>query len=153
MSPFQTLEGFLKRQPLTNGSVGMAKEKDLPFGPLRYLYVGSKSTQRDLDYYTNVLGAEKVWDISSSGTRVAAVRLGKGPLVLLADHRPAGRCIMIFQVESLKGASEKLRKRGWKPEGEEFEIPEGACYRFNDPSGNALAILEIVRPGVLGIRD
>jgi len=58
---------------------------------------------------------------------------------------------MIFQVESLKEASGKLRKRGWKPEGEEFEIPEGPCYRFNDPSGNALAILEIVRPGVLGI--
>ena len=129
----------------------MVEEKDLPFGPLRYLYVGSKSPQKDLDYYTKVLGAEKVWDISSSGTRVAAVRLGKGPLVLLADHRPAGSCIMIFQVESLKEASQKLRKRGWKPEGEEFEIPEGPCYRFNDPSGNALAILQIVRPGVLGI--
>ena len=141
----------MKRLALNHGLVGMAKEKDLPFGPLRYLYVGSKSAQKDLDYYTKVLGAEKVWDISSSGTRVAAVRLGKGPLVLLADHRPAGSCIMIFQVESLKEASEKLRKRGWRPEGEEFEIPEGPCYRFNDPSGNALAILEIVRPGVLGI--
>src|SRR5713101_1043628 len=80
----------------------MVKEKELPFGPLRYLYVGSKSAQKDLDYYTKVLGAEKVWDISSSGTRVAAVRLGKGPLVLLADHRPAGSCIMIFQVKSLR---------------------------------------------------
>ena len=127
----------------------MGEGKSPPFGILRYLYVGSKGVQKDLDYYTKVLGAEKVWDISSSGTRVAAVRLGKGPLVLLADHRPAGSCIMIFQVESLKEASEKLRKRGWKPEGEEFEIPEGPCYRFNDPSGNALAILEIVRPGVL----
>ena len=126
-------------------------EESSTFGPLRYLYIGSNSVQKDLDYYTKVLGAEKVWDISSSGTRVAAVRLGKGPLVLMADHRPAGSCIMIFQVESLKEASEKLRKRGWKPEGEEFEIPEGPCYRFNDPSGNALAILEIVRPGVLGI--
>ena len=118
---------------------GIPAKKSSTFGPLRYLYIGSKSVQKDLDYYTKVLGAEKVWDISSSGTRVAAVRLGKGPLVLLADHRPAGSCIMIFQVESLKEASEKLRKRGWRPEGEEFEIPEGPCYRFNDPSGNALA--------------
>jgi len=129
----------------------MATEKDLPFGPLRYLYVGSKDVQKDLDYYTKVLGAEKIWDIPSMGTRVAALRLGKGPLILLADHRPAGSCIMIFQVESLTKISEKLRKHGWKPEGVVFEIPEGPCYRFNDPSGNPLAILEIVRPGVLGI--
>ncbi len=129
----------------------MGEGKHLPFDNLRYLYVGSKSVQKDLEYYTNVLGAEKIWDISSSGTRVAAVRLGKGPLVLLADHRPPGSCIMIFHVESVTGASEKLRKRGWKPVSEEFEIPEGPCYRFNDPSGNMLAILEIVRPGVLGI--
>ncbi len=98
-------------------------ENKPPFGVLRYLYVGSKSVQKDLDYYTKVLGAKKVWDISSSGTRVAAVRLGKGPLVLLADHRPAGSCIMIFQVESLKEASEKLRKRGWKPEVKSLRFP------------------------------
>ena len=51
----------------------------------------------------------------------------------------------------MKAAAEKLRGDGWRPEGKSFEIPEGPCYRFNDPSGNALAIPEIVRPGVLGI--
>ncbi len=111
----------------TNGATGsagkMGEGKHPPFDNLRYLYVGSKSVQKDLEYYTNILGAEKVWDISSSGTRVAAVRLGKGPLVLLADHRPPGSCIMIFQVEGVKVASEKLRKRGWKPVSEEFVIP------------------------------
>ena len=129
----------------------MSEKKVFPFGPLRYLYVGSKSVQKDLDYYTMILGGTKAWDIPSMGTRVAAVRLGEGPLILLADHRPAGSCIMIFQVESLKSAAEKLRRLGWKPESEMFEIPEGPCYRFNDPSGNQLAILEIVRAGVLGI--
>ena len=129
----------------------MSEGKNLPFGTLKYLYVGSRNVEKDLDYYTMVLGAEKIWNISSFGTRVAALRLGKGPLLLLADHRPAGSCILIYQVDNLKVTSEKLRKRGWKPEGDRFEIPEGPCYRFNDPSGNALAILEIVRPGVLGI--
>ncbi len=129
----------------------MSEAKDLPFGTLRYLYVGSKSVEKDLDYYTGVLGAEKLWNISSFGTRVAALRLGKGPLILLADHRPAGTCILIFQVDDLKVTVEKLRKKGWKPEGALFEIPEGPCYRFNDPSGNPLAILEIVRPNVLGM--
>jgi len=46
--------------------------------------------------------------------------------------------------------SKELRRKGWKPEGERFEIPEGPCYRFNDPSGNPLALLEITRPNVLG---
>jgi len=128
----------------------MGEAKGPPFGTLRYLYIGTKNVERDLDYYTEVLGAEKVWDISSFGTRVAALRLGKGPLLLLADHRPAGSCILIFQVDDLKATSEKLRKKGWKPEGEKFEIPEGPCYRFNDPSGNLLALLQVVRPDVFG---
>ena len=80
----------------------MTEKKSLPFGKLRYLYVGSKNVEKDLEYYTRVLGAVKVWDISSMGTRVAAVQLGEGPLILLADHRPAGSCILIFQVDSIK---------------------------------------------------
>ena len=124
-----------------------------PFGPLRYLYVGSSSIQKDLDYYTKVLGAKKLWDVSSLGARVAALRLGAGPLVLLADHRPARSCILIFQIDDLAAVSRRLREKGWKPEGEKFEIPEGPCYRFNDPSGNPLALLQIVRPNVLGVSN
>ncbi len=128
----------------------MTKMTDAPFGRLRYLYMGTSNVQKDVDYYTNVVGAKKVWDISSFGTRVAALRLGEGPVLLLADHRPAPSCILIFQVDDLKAVSEELRRKGWKPEGERFEIPEGPCYRFNDPSGNPLALLEITRPNVLG---
>src|SRR2546428_4232904 len=76
----------------------MSKRKDAPFGRLRYLYMGTSIVQKDVDYYTKVLGARKIWDISSFGTRVAALRLGEGPLFLLADHRPAPSCILIFQV-------------------------------------------------------
>ena len=54
----------------------MTKDKGAPFGRLRYLYMGTSDVQKDLDYYAEVLGAEKVWDISSFGTRVAALRLG-----------------------------------------------------------------------------
>jgi len=129
----------------------MSKGKTAPFWRLRYLYIGTSNVQKDVDYYTKVLGAKKVWDISSFDTRVAALRLGEGPLLLLADHRPAPSCILIFQVDNLKTISDALRQRGWKPEGEQFEIPEGPCYRFNDPSGNLLALLQITRPNVLGI--
>ena len=126
----------------------MGSEKGLPFGQLRYLYVGSSNVDKDLEYYTGILGAQKIWDISSSGTRVAALRLGRGPSILLADHRPAGSCILIFQIQDLAATSKQVREKGWKPEGESFEIPEGPCYRFNDPSGNPLALLEVVRPNV-----
>ena len=129
----------------------MERVDKVPFGPLRYLYIGSSDIQKDLDYYTQVIGAKKIWDLSSFGTRVAAVRLGEGPIVLLADHRPAKSCILIFEVKDLAATSKRLREKGWKPEGEKFEIPEGPCYRFNDPSGNPLALLQILRPNVLGI--
>ena len=119
-------------------------------GLLRYLYMGTSNTLRDADYYAKVLGAQNLWDVSSFETRVIALRLGEGPVILLADHRPAPRCIMIYEVDHLKRVSGELRRRGWKPLGEQFEIPEGPCYRFNDPSGNPLALLQITRPNALG---
>ena len=131
----------------------MSKKKDRPTWGLRYLYMGSSNIQRDVDYYTKVLGAKKIWDVSSFGTRVAAFQLGEGPKLLLADHRPALSCILIFRVDDLRAASEELRKRGWEALGERFEIPEGPCYRFNDPSGNPLALIQITRPNVLGSVD
>src|SRR3989442_2260652 len=128
----------------------MSKRKDAQFGRLRYLYMGTSNVQKDVDYYTKVLGARKIWDISSFGTRVAALRLGEGPLLLLADHRPAPSCILIFQVDDLQAVSKELRQKGLKSEGERFEIPEGPSFRFKDPSGNQLALLQITRPNVPG---
>lgn len=128
----------------------MSSENRPKFGKLRYLYLGSSNVRKDLEYYTQTLGAEKIWDRSAFGTQVAAVKLGIGPVLLLAGHRPAGSCILIFEVEDLDETAKNLRKRGWKAEGEQFEVPEGPVYRFNDPSGNPLALLEVVRPGVFG---
>ncbi len=93
----------------------MSKRKIPQTWRLRYLYVGTSNIQKDVDHYTKVLGANKVWDISSFGTRVAALQLGEGPLLLLADHRPAPSCIMIFQVGDLQTVSKELRQKGWKP--------------------------------------
>lgn len=108
----------------------MSKKKDGPFWRLRYLYIGSSNIQNDIDYYIKVLSAKLIWDISSFGTRVAAFRLGEGPTLLLADHRPARSCILIFQVYDLKEVSEELRHKGWKPEGERFEIPKAPITRL-----------------------
>ena len=117
-----------------------------PFESLEYLYVGSGNFARDLAYYRDVLGAELVWNHEGFGAHVAAFRLGKGPLLLLADHRPAPSCIFLYAVGDLKETAKGLRKRGWKPGGRPFEIPNGPCYVFEDPSGNHFGIFENVRP-------
>jgi catechol 2,3-dioxygenase-like lactoylglutathione lyase family enzyme len=121
-----------------------------PFGKLGYLYVGTADFERDLSYYTKILGAKVLWNHHAFGAKVAALRLCDGPPYLLADHRPAPSCLPIFEVKNLKGAAKALRSRGWKSEGRSFEIPPGPCLLFKDPSGNPLAIFENVRPGVFG---
>src|SRR5438445_5191485 len=103
-----------------------------PFGALRFLYVGSSDVGRDLEYYTGVLGAEKIWDLSSSGTRVAAVRLCHGPPLLLAWHRSAPSCLAIFEVRDIGATAKELKRQGSESESGQFEIPNGHRYFFKD---------------------
>ncbi len=117
-----------------------------PFGNLEYLYVGTSDFDRDLAYYTRILGARIVWNFHAFGSNVAALQICEGPLYLLADHRPAPSCLPLFAVRNLKATAKELRARGWNPEGRSFEIPPGPCHLFKDPSGNELAIFENVRP-------
>lgn len=119
------------------------------FGKLEYLYVGTSDFNRDLEYYTKVLGANVLWSYEEFGAKVAGLRLGEGPQYLLADHRPAPSCLPLFELKSLKVAAKELRTRGWKSEGRSFEIPPGPCYTFKDPSGNPLGIFENARPGLV----
>ncbi len=121
-----------------------------PLGRLEYLYVASADVERDLAYYRDVLGAEVVWDFREFGTRVAAVRLSeRPPLYILAGHRKAPNVLPIFAVDDLAKAEKALRRRGWEPQGESVEVPDGPCYLFHDPSGNEIALLGQVRPRVL----
>ncbi len=124
-----------------------------PFGKLEYLYVGTSDFDRDLRYYTQVLGAKIVWNHHAFGAKVAALRLCEGPQYLLADHRPAPSCLPLFEVKGLKATAKDLRSRGWKSEDRSFEIPPGPCLLFKDPSGNELALFENVRPNVMAEDD
>ena len=117
-----------------------------PFESLEYLYVGTARFERDLAYYRDVLGAPLLWNLEGFGAHVAAFRLGKGPLLLLADHRPAPSCMPLYAVADLKETTRLLRKRGWKPDGRPFEIPNGPCCAFDEPSGNRLGIFQNGRP-------
>ena len=120
-----------------------------PLGTLEYLYVGTADFDRDCAYYANVLGAERVWAFHAFGARVAAFRVCRGPLFLLADHRPAPACMPVLAVDDLEATVAALRVRGWQSEGEAFEIPNGPCYRFTDPSGNPCALFQNDRPGAM----
>jgi catechol 2,3-dioxygenase-like lactoylglutathione lyase family enzyme len=121
-----------------------------PRGRLTYLYVGTDDTRRDLRWYVDVMGAEEVWSHAAFGARVAAVRLWeRGPLLLLADHRPKGSVLPVYAVASLDEEEALLRTRGWAPAGPRFGIPDGDCYLFHDPAGNELAMYEDTRPGGL----
>src|SRR2546425_10373436 len=83
-----------------------------PFGALRFLYVGSSDVGRDLEYYTGVLGAEKIWDLSSFGTRVAAVRICDGPRFFWRGIVPRHRAYRYSRSRTLM-----LLPRSWRGRG------------------------------------
>jgi predicted enzyme related to lactoylglutathione lyase len=119
------------------------------FLSLDYLYVPAKDIEASVRYYTAQLGGELVWKIHAFGAWVAAVRLSStGPMVLLADHLHGEIPILIYRVERLESSIAALRAQGWKAESGPFEIPNGPCYTFRDPTGVRLAIYENQRPAV-----
>jgi len=69
---------------------------------------------------------------------VVAVEVCSGPLLLLAGHRPAPSVLPVFEVGNLKASVKEFKSRGWQPDGREFEIPNGPCFLFKDPSGNQM---------------
>ena len=67
---------------------------------------------------------------------------------MLADHLDGDTPILIYRVEQLETSAAALRLRGWVPENGPFEIQNGPCYTFRDPTGVRLAIYENQRPEV-----
>ena len=119
------------------------------FLSLDYLYVPAKDIEASVRYYTEQLGGELVWKIHAFNAWVAAIRLcPTGPMVLLADHLHGDTPILIYRVERLESTIAALRARGWTPESGPFEVPNGPCYTFRDPTGVRLAIYENQRPEV-----
>ncbi|MGH2678800.1 MAG: VOC family protein [Actinomycetota bacterium] len=118
-------------------------------GRLVYLYVGSKDVPADVAFYRDQLGAEVVWQRQAMGTEVAAVRLGDGPLVLLADHRDPGSVLPLWSVDDLDATAAALRDSGWTGRATRVEVPDGPCLLLQDPSGNEIGLLHQVRPGVM----
>jgi catechol 2,3-dioxygenase-like lactoylglutathione lyase family enzyme len=105
-------------------------------------------TEAAVAFYTGTLGARLRWRFQRFGADVAAVELAAGPLLLLADHRPAGTILPIWSVSSLADAVRLLDAARWTHTGA-LGTPEGDALAFTDPDGNELALLEVVRPDAL----
>jgi len=116
---------------------------------LRYLYVGSSDTERDLAAWLEAPGARMRWRFRHFGADVAAVDLGSGPLVLVADHRPPGSVLPIYAVDDLDRSVEALDGHGWTLELGPMGTPEGPACVLRDASGGAIALLRLDRPGAM----
>ncbi len=126
----------------------MADGPTPPFDRLDFVYTPSDDVERDLAYFTQVLGGRAVFAIDAMGTRVAAVELTDGPpLVLLTDHVEGERAILLYLVPNLDQALAALEARGWERAGT-FEIPHGPCCSFRTPGGHRIALYELARPDV-----
>jgi hypothetical protein len=115
---------------------------------LRFLYVGIDDTDASVAFYTGVVGGRLRWRFQRFGADVAGIDLGTKPLLLLADHRPAGSVLPIWAVTDLDEAQRRLRAVGCAYVGP-IASPEGDGVMFADPAGVEWALLQIDRPDAL----
>lgn len=127
-----------------------------PFEQLDYVYMPSRDVAGDLAYFTDVLGARRLFAIDDGGVRVAMLELSEGPRVLLTDHLDGEAPILVYRVADLQRTADALTARGWTG-GRALEIPQGPGVSFRTPGGQRVAVYERSRPGVeehfLGRRD
>ncbi|HEV1997265.1 MAG TPA: hypothetical protein VGR61_03925 [Candidatus Dormibacteraeota bacterium] len=114
-----------------------------------YLYVGSDDVDTDLGFLVDGLGGELAWRFQEYGADVAGVRMGDGPMYIVADHRPAGNVLPIIAVADLDSAAEGLRAAGFTVTGTTVEVPDGPCMVLAAPAGNEVGLLQQTRPRAL----
>lgn len=117
-----------------------------PFEALDFLYMPSRDVERDLGFFTEVIGGELIFAIEAFGARVAQFRLSEGsPRLLLADHLEGQTPFLVYRVGDLDLTLAELERRDLEPEGR-FGIPQGPCAAVRAPGGQRLALYELTRP-------
>lgn len=116
---------------------------------LRYLYVGSSDTERDLAAWLSIPDATLRWRFQHFGADVAAVDLGSAPAILIADHRPPGTILPIYSVDDLDRAVAALEGHGWTVHEHSLGTPEGLAAVVSDPTGTHMALLQVERPNAM----
>ena len=116
---------------------------------LRFLYVGSDDTGTDLARWLALPGAVLRWRFHAFAADVAAVDLGQAPLVLIADHRPAGSVLPIYAVADLDASVRQLQAAGWDLLDHHAGTPEGPTSVLRSDVGTEIALLRVDRPGAM----
>ena len=127
------------------------------FEQLDYVYMPTADAARDLQYFTEVLGARFLFAVEGMGTRVAMVEVADAPpRLLLAEHLHGDAPVLVYRVPDLRDAMKELSGRGWSA-GVTLEIPQGPVCSFVTPGGQHVAIYQRSRPQVeehfIGRRD
>ena len=118
-------------------------------GTLDFVYAPSTDVAADVRALVEHLGAELVFAIDDSGTRVAMLRVGAdGPPILVTDHLPDERPVFLYRVDDLSVATQRLRTHGWTTD-RSLELPMGPCATFHAPGGLRVGLFELSRPGVV----
>lgn len=121
-------------------------------GRLRFLYAGVRDTDSAIAFHVDVLGARVRWRFQHFGADVAAIDLPgdteTSPLLLLADHRPPGTILPIYEIDDLAAGVAHFRAAGVPVDGP-MGSPEGDAIVVHDPAGGALAFLQVDRPGAM----
>jgi len=130
---------------------------DPTIGSLDYVYAPSTDVAADVHWLVDGAGAELVFAIDDGGTRVAMLRVGEGgPAVLLTDHLPDERPVLLYRVSAIDEAAARLRAGGWTPD-RTLELPMGPCTTFHAPGGLRVAVYELSRgfvvDSMVGRRD
>ena len=119
-----------------------------PFEALDFLYIPSRDVERDIAFFTEVIGGVVVFAIEAFGARVAQVRLSEGsPRLLLADHLDGEAPVLVYRVADFDATLAQLERRGLGLDGR-LGIPHGPCAAVRAPGGQRLAIYELTRPQV-----
>ncbi len=119
------------------------------FGTLAYLYMGVQSFDATLAFYETIFGVSRLWAFDRFGAKVAALDLGEGPLLLLADHLPPGHVRFLYLVNDIEVAEARLISAGTRFEGERIEMPVGQCRLYTDPGENPCGIFVETRPNLM----
>ena len=114
-----------------------------------YIYVGSDDVEADLQFVVDGLGGELARRFHEFGADVAGVRMGDGPMYIVADHRAAGSVLPIIAVDDLDATAEALRSAGFSDLGTTVEVPDGPVMVLRAPAGNEVGLMHQVRPGAL----
>jgi predicted enzyme related to lactoylglutathione lyase len=115
---------------------------------LRALYTGSDDTERDVRFYVERLGATFRWRFRRYGADVAGLSFRAGPLLILADHRRGKGVLPLYAVDDLRSVLARFTDEGFESFRGPIGTPEGPAILLEDPSGNALALLEVERPDI-----